>query len=182
MKKGFTLIEVLGSVLILGGLIAIVSQVTYGSFKRIEKSRSIQKVTNLLQQKMSELESEYKGENVYNLPDQDKGIFEGEERYTWRYESRNLEMPSSLTLLTLQGLAQTDMNIQVADLMRDVLSGTVIELKLTVTYTKAKKSADYSLVSYFVKYGDVPAYVQATISRLIRSTGGSNGLEEGSSL
>ncbi len=177
MKKGFTLLEVLGSVLILGGLIAVVSQVTYGSFKRVEKSRSMQKITTLLQQKMLELESEYKSENIFNLPSEDKGVFEGETNYVWKYETRSLEMPPSLTLLSIQNFPQTDMNIKLADLIKEVLTNTVVELKLTVTYKKAKKSADYSLVSYFINYGDVPAYIQNIVSKFIPSSGNTNVLE-----
>ena len=182
MKKGFTLLEVLGSVLILAGLIAMISQVTFGSFRRVEKSRSIQKVTTLLQQKMSELESEYKNENIFNLPSEDKGIFEGEPDYVWRYETHSLEMPSTLTLLSVQGFPQTEMNVEVMNLTKEVLTNTVIELKLTITYTKTKKSADYSLVSYFVNYGNIPSYIQNTISKFIPPTEGGNALEGESSL
>ncbi len=178
MKRGFTLLEVLGSILIFGGMIAIISQVTSGSFKRVEKSRNIQKAAQLLQQKMSEIEAEYKNENIFKLPSEDKGVFEEEKNYIWRYETQSLKMPSALTLLSLQGLPQTDSNREVVHLIIEVLTNAVVELKLTVTYEKANRSADYSLVSYFVNYGDVPSYIQNIISKMVPSLGNANTLQK----
>jgi len=170
MKRGFTLIEVVGSVLILAGLIAIASQVTFGSFKRMKKSERIQIVTYLLKQKMSELEAIYKNDNILNLPSEDEGVFEEEPNYSWKFQTQSFKMPSALTLLAIQNAPQTDINIKIVNVIKEVLANTVVELKLTVTYMKANKSTDYSLVSYFVNYGDVPSYIQSTILNLLPST------------
>ena len=171
MKKGFTLLEVLGSILILSGLIAMVSQVTFGGFRRLKKSQRIEKITFLLKQKMSDIESEYKNQNILNLPAEEEGSFEEEVGYRWKFETRQLEMPPSLTLLSLKGLPQSEMNLQIMELIKEVLVNTVTELKLTVTYEKHQKPIQYSLVSYFVNYEDVPAYIQNTISSMIPNTG-----------
>lgn len=171
-KQGFTLIEVLGSIFILSILIAVSSQVSYGNFKKAQKAKILETSTRLLQIKMSELEAEYKGDDIILLPNEERGEFEQEQNYTWEYGTQKLQMPPGSILLSMQGLLPTKTNIQVIKIIKQVLSSTVIELKLTVTYTKGKRSSNYSLVSYFINYRIVPVEVRGLISQFIPAGGG----------
>ena len=167
MRNGFTLIEVLSALVILAGFTALVTRMTYGNYQRLQKSQRMEKAAVLLERKMSEIEAEYKNQNIINLPEEDKGIFEEEKDFVWSYETRPLMIPKTLTLLALQKIPQNEINRKIAGLIREVLSETVVELKLKVTYQKGKRSVDYSLVSYFVNYEDAPEYIRQSISSLI---------------
>ena len=171
MKNGFTLIEVLGSIFILSLLVVVSSQISYGNFNKMKKARVLEKISYLLESKMSEIESQYKNDNISSLPQNDNGDFENEKDYTWSYTTNTMQLPSSLILLSMQGLDQSQNNIQVIDIVRDVLSKAIVELKLTVTYNKGKKPAKYSLTSYFVNYFVVPEELRATVSNLIPGAG-----------
>lgn len=166
-KKGFTLIEILGSILILSLLAAVSSQITYGNFKKAQKAKILRKSNTLLQLKMSELEAEYKNESIISLPNEDKGKFEQEPNYSWEYITQPFQMPSALTLLQTQELAQNDINIKVIEVIRDILTKTIIELKLTVVYSKGLQQLKYSLSSYFVNYAVLPFEVQQSLQSII---------------
>ena len=81
----------------------------------------------------------------------------------WSYRTQPLPLPDALTWLASQGLAQTDMNISMAEALRNILSQTVVELELTVHFKKSKKS--HSLTSYFIYYKGVPGLVQGILSQ-----------------
>ncbi len=174
-KRGFTLLEALAAVLILAGLSALVTQISYGNFQRIKKARRVKKAAALLERKMSDLEAEYKGPNIGSLPDGAEGEFEGEENYVWSYKTRALELPESLVMLEVQNMPQTDINIQLAEMMRNIVSATVVELKLTVSHKRGKKGAGYSLVSYFVNYAAAAGHIQSAVAQF--SLAASRGFE-----
>ena len=172
-QKGFSLIEVLAAVLLLAGLIALIVQLSYGNVRKLKKARRLDKSALLLERKMLLLEEEFKGKRVFKLPAEDKGEFEDEENWSWSYQTQPLELPPSRILLSIAGIPNNDLNLQMAETLTGVLSETVIELKLTVTYKpkKGKKLWQRSLVSYFVNYEDAPDFILKRISQLIPASG-----------
>ena len=164
-KTGFTLLETLAAVLLLAGLAALVSQISYGNFQRIKKSRRINRAAFLLEQKMSELEAEYKNSgNIAALPSEAEGEFEDEKEFSWSYKTRPLELPGALAMLALQGIPQSDINIRLAGMMKDIARQIVLELELKATWKKGGRQADYSLVSYFVDYGKASGHIQSAVA------------------
>ena len=163
-KRGFSLIEVLVSLLVLAGFISIVVQLSYGNTRRIKKARQLEKVANLLEYKMLELEESIKGENIFRFPPQDEGEFKNEENYFWSYETQPLVLPHPRMLLSLISLPENELNIKMAQTLASILSQSVLELKLTVRYEgKRGKAFHYSLVSYFVNHIDTPDLVAAQV-------------------
>jgi len=166
--KGFSLAEVLVSVLMLTGLISIVVQLSYGNTRRMKKSRQLEKIANLLELKMLDLEEEFKRVEVTVFPGEDEGEFEDEKGYFWSYETRPLDLPPAEVLLSVIQLPQNELNAKMANALMNILSGTVVELKLTVHYSGLReKPLSYSLVSYFVNYENAPDFIFNEIKSLV---------------
>ena len=171
--KGFSLVEVLVSVLILAGLISIVVQLSYGNTRRMRKSLQLEKIASLLELKMLDLEEEFKGEKISDLPEQGEGEFENEKHYFWGYKTQPLALPPLETLLSLIQLPKNELNIKMVNTLINVLSGTVVELKLTVHYGGGReKPLSYSLVSYFVNYEDAPDFIFNEMKNLLPESAG----------
>lgn len=166
--RGFSLVEVLAGVLLLAGLISIVVQLSYGNTRRMKKSRQLEKMASLLELKMRELEEEFEGENIANLPDQDKGEFEGEDRYSWSYETQPLALPQPSLLLSLAQLPENELNSQMAQTLIGVAGETVVELELTVhSQTEGGKEMSHSLTAYFINYEDAPDFIFNRLRELL---------------
>ena len=167
MKNGFTLIEIMTSVFILAGLVALTSLGWSGNLKRFKKAQIIEKSTLLLEQKMSELETIYKNENIASLPEKEEGEFENEPDYKWVYVTQPFQLPSGLTLLNLQGIPQNEQSIFIANQLKEMLSSAVVELKLTVTYQKGDKTqpVKYPLSTYFVNHTGISGQIQSVLSQ-----------------
>ena len=165
-SKGFSLLEVLASILLLAGLISIFVQLSYGNTRRLKKARQLEKAASLLERKMLELEEEFKGSKV--PPEEDKGEFEEEEGYSWSYQTKPLILPSKDILISLFNLPDNETNRKMIEIINGVLSATVVELKLTVRYEgKRRQAFRYSLVSYFVTYLDAEDFIFKYLSDLL---------------
>ena len=167
-KKAFSLVEVLAAVFLLAGLIAIVIQLSYGNNRRLKKARQLRKIALLLELKMSELQQEYQGNNIFDLPSEAEGEFKEEENYFWSYTTQALQLPDKRLLLSLMKLPDNQLNSQMAETLRSVLSDTVIELKLTVEYRRQKADPfSYSLNAYFINYSEAPDFIVNQIQQLL---------------
>lgn len=150
-SAGFSLIEVLASVLLLAGVISIIVQISYGNTRRIRKARQLEKAAHLLEKKMLEIEEKFRMDQ--EISTEEEGEFEEEEHYFWSYETRPFVLPSPEMLLSLANIPETEMNIKMFEIMKSVLSENTFELKLTVRYEgKKRQGFTYSLVSYFIDY------------------------------
>jgi len=176
-NKGFSLIEVLTAVLLLAGFIALMTQITYGTRNRIKKTAQLEKISLLLESKMLELRGSYQGRDIINLPEEGEREFEEYPGHSWFYETQAINLPDSDLVLSLIGLDDNSLNKQMIDTFQSVLSNTIVELKLTVSYQIPKtrnKSIQLSLSSYFVNYEQAPDFVLNQMSQMLSSGGGGN--------
>ena len=167
-KKGFTLIEVVASMALLAVLLTLTSLAWSNAFRRIQKSRHIKQAAILLEEKMTELEALYKMDAALPIPEKEEGGFPENEHFTWQYETRPFTLPDAAVLLKLQQLPQNDMNTKITQILRDILSESITELKLTVIL---KEQTKYSLSSYFINYGEAPSKVLSALTQIL-PTGG----------
>ena len=166
-KKAFTLVEVLSSILLISALMMVVIQIAYGNNRRAKKVKQLRKIEFFLESKMLSLDQEFSGSNTIQLPKQAEGEFD-EKGYTWFYETKVLELPPKDVLLSLLSLPDNEMNNQWLDVLSNLISNSVVELKLTVSYTPVRgKSLSYSLSSYFVNYESAPGFILSQISSKI---------------
>ncbi len=170
-SKGFSLIEVLASLLILAGLLSIISQLFYGNNRRIRKARQLEKIASLLELKMIQLEEEFSGPKIVQLPNQDKGEFKNEENYFWSYQTQAILLPSPRILLSLSRLPESELYLKMAQILTDILSDSLVELELTVHYRGKGREVSYSLSSYFVNYETAPDFILKSISQFLPERG-----------
>ena len=161
--RAFTLIEVLTAILLISSLLAVVIQIAYGNTRRAKKTQQLKKIESLLEMKMLSLDQEFNGENIGLLPQEDRGEFD--ENYIWFYRTQALELPQKDVILSLLSLPDNEMSNQWIDIFRTLVSNSIVELELTVSYQPPRgKSLSYSLSSYFVNYESAPGFILSQIS------------------
>lgn len=154
-SRGFTLLEVLISMMIMSGAIAVLATSWYGNIARVEKARINNTTAALLQRKMTEIEIAYLGKPVEEIPEEDSGDFgDAFPQYKWTLESKDFVMPSlSGMLIAREGGADSTL-LTVVNQMTEVISKSVKEVRVTLIYTskRSKKEMKNSITTYFIDY------------------------------
>lgn len=154
-KNGFTLLETLLALGIMGTSLFLLVNAWTGSFGRLEKTQLSFEVASLLERKMGELERKYRGRPLAEIPeDEETGDF-GEEypKYSWKVQAKNLELPNLAPLLTAESNEPPPQEVLSAlQTFSETLSKSVKEVKLTIYYKHPKRTQDYSISTYFVDY------------------------------
>lgn len=119
---------------------------------RVRKTQQAFEMSTLIERKMAELEVKYRGKPLESIAESDEGDFEDIENFTWKMESRKLEIPDMTALLTGREGGADQMLLSVIKQMTEAMSKSVKELKLTVIYTKGSKPIQQSVTTYFVDY------------------------------
>lgn len=119
---------------------------------RVRKTQQAFEMSTLIERKMAELEVKYRGKPLESIAESDEGDFENIENFTWKMESRKLEIPDMTALLTGREGGADQMLLSVIKQMTEAMSKSVKELKLTVIYTKGSKPIQHSVTTYFVDY------------------------------
>lgn len=153
-NRGFSLLEVLIATTIFAGAIMVINNIWSGNALRIRKARQMNEVTFLLQRKMTEIEIEYAGKPIREIPEQDGGDF-GKDfvGYQWLMEARDFEMPDLSA--TLGGEGGNELLGVMIKTMTEFINKTVKEVKLTVVYQHPNgkaKPLTYSIATLFVDY------------------------------
>jgi general secretion pathway protein I len=150
--QGFTLLETVIAMVIMSAALVLLSNSWGGAFMRITKAQRSFEVSSLLERKMTEIDLEYRGKSLDEIPESKEGDFEGTEEYHWKMTSKKLELPDiSGALAGRQGGAD-QLSMTIIKQMTEALSKSIKEVTVTVTYTKFKKSSAYSVTTYFVDY------------------------------
>ena len=154
MKKnyGFTLIEILVTLVILSGALLVVSTIRDGNQKRLRKIEHYSKVTQLMEHKISELEFEWQRKSFNSIPKEDKGDFKEEKHFSWSLQTKPLSLPDPKTFMDMIGQSAEGMALQVAQVTTQFLSQAVLEVKLTIHYKKGDLKSAYSMTTYVVDH------------------------------
>lgn len=157
-QNGFTLLETLIALVILVGGLALLVTSWSGSYMRLRKTQSTFEVSLLLEQKMGELEFEYRQLPLDSVPDEKEGDFGSEyPEYKWKMSSKKLEFPD------LSGFTGTDneggdpMNAMIMKQITNTLNKAIKEVSVTVIFTpkSGAKPIEHTVTTYFVNY-DTP--------------------------
>lgn len=155
-RRGFTLIEVLVSVLILAGAMVILSSSWSGSLLAYRKSKVLSDMAFLLKKKMTELEVKYTGKSLEEIPEEEDGDF-GKDfpNYRWELKTKKMEFPD-LSAVLIQEKADeggaNDLLITVVRQMTEQFSKAIKEAKLTVKTKVGKRELESSITTYFIDY------------------------------
>ena len=170
-QRGFSLVEVLSALVILSGVFLILGEIRSGNRKRIAKTGDYYKVVYLMEQKIVELEFDWRKKSFSSIPKEDKGDFSEEKYFSWSVKTQPLEVPDPAVVMS--HLGQSDAYAtQVARVSAQFLEEAVLEVKLTIHYKKGDLKSDYSIATYFVDHakkisfldpGDVSAEEEGAI-------------------
>jgi prepilin-type N-terminal cleavage/methylation domain-containing protein len=151
-RRGFTLIEVLISLLILSGTVIVLSQTWNSSLLSIQKSRNFNTVSLLLQRKVVEFEAKYKSKTIEELPEDDKGDFGGEfPDYKWQMKLRPFTIPPIVPPQT-NGESQNAITVKILKAMAEYFEKAVREVQFTVIYNHGSKPQSFTLNTVFIDY------------------------------
>lgn len=150
--KGFTLLETVIAMVILSAALVLLSNSWGGAFMRITKAQRSFEVASLLERKMTEIDLEYRGKSLDEIPESKEGEFEGSEDYHWKMTSKKLELPDISGALAGRDGGADQMTMTIIKQMTEALSKSIKEVTVTVIYTKFKKSTKHSVTTYFVDY------------------------------
>lgn len=164
-KKGFTLLETLIAMMILSMAVVMLASSWGGNYARMRRTQLKNEVVALLERKMVEIDLKYKDKPLTSIPeDGEEGEF-GDEypQYTWKMSTKELDIPDFTGILTGREGGSDLMLIQIMQQMRDHLSKSVKEVKVTVIYTPegGGDPLEYSVSTYYVDY-DKPLPIPGT--------------------
>jgi general secretion pathway protein I len=154
-KSGFTLLEVMLALVIISAGLVLLSTTWSASFSRLKKTKTQFEVATLLQRKMTEIELEYSGKPITEIPEEKADDF-GKEYpdYRWKMVSKEFVMPDMTSLLSQPGEPPDQMTKMLFEKLKDYLGKTVKEVKVTVFLKEKnkKKELEYDVSTFFVDF------------------------------
>lgn len=153
-KKAFTLIEVVLAMMIMASGMFILTNSWSGTYARLKKTQVQVQLASLLERKIVEIETEYRGKPLDSIPEEKSDDFGSDfEGYSWQMTSQKLEFPDLSPVLA--GAQGDNQNLDLASIMKlfsEHLSKTVKEVKITVTYKDQRKPISVDVVIYMIDY------------------------------
>jgi len=158
-ELGFTLLEVVIALGIMGTVMIVLTSSWRGNFRRVKKAKIQTQAVYLLQKKMTELEVFYKGK-VKELPKESQsGKFKDKslKNYSWQWQAQEFNMPDIARLFTSEEGIVDETTVTILNKMKKYMEDSVREVKLTLLYQASPKSKPikYSISTIFVDY-DAP--------------------------
>ena len=157
-NTGFTLIEILVALTIFSSAAVILSNIRTGNLQRMEKIQNYRKAIELLENKMTELEFEWSKKAIHTIPDSEEGDFENEKGFSWSVKTQPINLLESQQMLNFATQTNNDMAQQIVGTIQKLLSSSILEVKLTVHFSKSSRKVSYSLSTYIVDYTQKPTF------------------------
>ena len=153
--RGFTLLEVVIALGIMASIMILLTSGWRGNYNRMKKIKFRTQAVQLLQMKMSEIESLYRN-NPQRLPQEKQtGEFKDPKfkNFKWEFESQPFKMPDLKNLLNIGD--QSDQWTQsLASQVQEHFESTIFEVKVSLIYKSplAKKPLKSSISTLFIDY------------------------------
>jgi general secretion pathway protein I len=155
LLSGFTLLEVMLALVIIASGLVLLSTTWSSSFARLKKTKTQFEVAALLQRKMTEVELEYSGKPIAEIPEEKADDF-GKEypNYRWKMVSKEFVMPDMSGVLNQDDAGVDPMTQMLIEKLKDYLGKTVKEVKVSVFLKdpNKKKELEYDASTFFVDY------------------------------
>ncbi len=150
-QKGFTLIEVLISLLILAFSMTVLMQSWGGSLRGIKKSRNYTTVAMLLQKKITEFELVNRNKSVDEISEASHGDFGHDyPDYTWDIKTQPFSMPNIFP--PPKNGQDNAMTQTIVKTLEEYFSKTVREISVTVNFKSGKRTQHFSVTTLYVDY------------------------------
>ena len=153
-RNGFSLVEVLVAMMILSGALILIANSWTGNAQRLEKARVNNTLALLLQQKMTEIEIEFRDKSIDEIDEEKAGEFEKFPQFKWQMKSQKMEFPDMSSALTSRKGGADELLIQMVKAVAEYINKSVKEVTVTVLYKRNAKSREIknSITTYFVDY------------------------------
>lgn len=152
-SPGFSLVEALISMVIMAGALILLSNTWGGAFRSIKKGKQQYEVSILLERKLTELDLEFRGKPLTDIPDERAEDFgKNYPNAKWKMKSKKFEFPDVSGLLKGRDQGSDDMSNMIFSQLKDIINKSIKEVKVTVMIKDGKKTREYSAVTYFVDY------------------------------
>lgn len=192
-KRGFSLVEVLGAMMILSiALVALIENQS-SSLQMTKKSLLLDQATSLAQGKLAELTVQANSKSLSEFPESGEGEFEDEalERFSWRYQTQPVAAPDFAAMAKVaMGGDDTDTSNEGNAGMLDgplksvteAWSKALLELRVEILWKEGNIEKNYAVVTHLVDE-QVASNIAGMVKGMSQALGGgsseSNG--EGSS-
>lgn len=147
------------AVVILASALLLLTNSWSASFLRVRKTQQQFEIAALLERKMTDIEIEYRGKSLDEIPDE-KGDDFGKDypQYAWKMTSKPLEIPDISATLASKDGGVDQFTVTIVKQLTEGLSKAIKEVTVTVILKNAKpKPLEYSVTTYFVDYDkDLP--------------------------
>jgi prepilin-type N-terminal cleavage/methylation domain-containing protein len=152
-NRGFTLVEVLVSLMILAVTSIILYQTWGTGLRAVRKGKDYNTITLLLQRKAVEWEAQNKLKRVDELKDDETGDF-GDDypEYKWEVKLKPFEMPPVLPKADAASGDQQQLQEIIMKTMKQYFEKAVREIQITVIHTVGDKKLKYSVNNIYVDY------------------------------
>lgn len=151
--RGFSLLEALIAMTILSSALLLLSNAWGGAFRSIKKGKQQHEVALLLERKLTELDLEFRGKPISEIPEEREEDF-GKEfpNAKWKMKSKEFDFPDISSLLKSRDQGADEMAMTMFKTIAEHIKKSVKEVKVTVIVTADKKPKEYSAVTYFVDF------------------------------
>jgi len=162
-RRGLSFIEVMYSIIILTGVMVIISQFFSQSTRQLDRSKRYYLVSQLMEQKLTELELNYQKDGASALVEADRESFENYPDFLWSLKTKKMENMGPRDMI--EGLREENQITDIMDKVTKQIMELVTEVQLTIYYTKMKPEASYSITTYFIDFqtGNQAAFLQGLI-------------------
>ena len=141
----------------------IISQFFSQSTKQLDRSKRYYLISQLMEQKLTELEFNYQKDGNSALIDTERASFEDYPDFLWSLETKKMENMKPRDLV--EGLREENQITSIIDQTAQKIMDLVTEARLTIYYTKMEPEASYSITTYFVDFqkGNQATFLQGLI-------------------
>lgn len=150
---GFTLIETVIAMAIMAGALIVLANSWGSGFKILKKSKQQHEVALLLERKLTELDLEFGGKPLSEIPEEREEDF-GKEfpNVRWKMISKEFEMPDLTPLIKSGDEAPDPMLVTLFTQLGEVINKSVKEVKVSIIIKEGSRSKEFSAVTYFIDY------------------------------
>lgn len=192
LKKsaGFSLVEVLGAMMILSIALVALMENQSSSLQLTKKSLLLDQATSLAQGKMAELTVQANSRSFAEFPETGEGEFEDEglQRFSWRYQTQPVEAPDFAAMAKVaMGSDESDTasegNASMLDgplkSVTEAWSKALLQLRVEILWKEGNSEKSYAVVTHLVDE-QAASNIAGMVKGMSQAFGGGNN-EEGAS-
>ena len=167
LKKGLSFVEVMYSIVLLAGAMAVFSQISYSSNTSLNRGQRYELIANIMEEKLSQLELEFQENGEDALVEEEFEKFEDYPEFLWSLEKKKASFINPDEFST--GITASNELTNIIKKATDKINNLIIEVKLTIHYDGKQGRVSYPVSAYFIDFKKI--YTPEFMSGLIPQGG-----------